>query len=120
MKRILVLLLVLSVSMTYAQKERELKLNKDTDLIEVTYFHENGTVSQTGFYNLDGKPHGDWFSYCKEGNKLVSAQYDNGMKTGTWFFWQDEMLREVNYSNGGISEVSEWMNAESVVASNDQ
>lgn len=116
------LLFVLSVSLSYAQKEenRELKLNKDTDLIEVTYYHENGTISQTGFYNKDGKPHGDWFSYCTKGTKMVSAQYDNGVKTGTWFFWQDDKLREVNYSKGAIAAVSEWTNAESVIASNDE
>lgn len=118
MKRILMLLLVLSVSFTYAQKDRELKINKENGLTEVTYYHENGTISQTGFYNKQGKPHGEWFSYCQEGKKIVSAKYDNGVKVGKWFYWQGDQLREVDYSKGAIVSVSDWTNSESVVASN--
>jgi antitoxin component YwqK of YwqJK toxin-antitoxin module len=119
MKKVVVFLVMLCVGFTYAQKERSLNLNEDKDLIEVVYYHDNGEVSQTGYYTKDGKLHGDWFSYCKEGNKLVSAQYNNGVKTGTWFFWQDDKLREVNYTNGAIANVSEWRNAKPAIASND-
>jgi antitoxin component YwqK of YwqJK toxin-antitoxin module len=119
MKRIVMLLLVLCVSVSYAQKERKLKLNNKTNLIEVTYFHENGEISQTGFYTKDGKLHGDWFSYCQEGNKLTSAQYDKGLKVGKWFYWRGDQLKEVDYENGKIKSVSEWKNVNSTVASND-
>jgi len=35
---------------SFAQQKRDLKLNKDTNLIEVIYYHDNGQISQTGFY----------------------------------------------------------------------
>lgn len=119
MKRIVMLILVLSVSISYAQKERQLKLNNKTNLIEVTYFHDNGEVSQTGFYTKEGKLHGDWFTYCQEGNKLISAQYDEGLKVGKWFYWRGDQLKEVDYENGKIIAVSDWKSVNSTIASND-
>lgn len=116
MKKIIVVMLVLCVGFTYAQKDRTLKLNEEKNLIEVVYYHDNGNVSQTGFYTQDGKLHGEWFSYCQEGNKIVSAKYNNGKKVGKWFFWENSKLREVDYSNNSISKLNEW--AKSEVASN--
>ena len=119
MKRMIMLLCVLCVGMSYAQKERELILNEKANLIEVTYFHDNGTISQTGFYTVDGKVHGDWYSYCQEGNKLTSAQYDNGHKVGKWFFWMGDVLKEVDYQKGKIVAIHNWTGKETVIASND-
>ncbi len=119
MKRIVILLVMLSAGFTYAQKERSLELNKDTNLIEVVYYHDNGEVSQTGFYNLDGKLQGEWLSYCQEGKKLISAKYDNGVKVGKWFYWNDNTLKEVDYSNNAIASVNEWTDSSTVLASND-
>ncbi|MFD1062839.1 toxin-antitoxin system YwqK family antitoxin [Winogradskyella litorisediminis] len=117
MKKIAVILLMLCVGFTYAQKERTLTLNKEKDLIEVVYFHDNGEVSQTGFYTKDGKLHGDWYSFCQEGNKITSAKYDNGKKVGKWFYWSGDKLKEVDYSNNKIARVNEWIN-KTEVASN--
>ncbi len=102
-----ILILVLSFN-GFAQDDRTLNLTDDKSLIEVTYYHDNGTVSQTGFYTLDGKLHGNWFSYCSEGNKIVSAQYDNGQKSGTWFYWKDDVLNQVDYSSNKIVQVNTW------------
>lgn len=118
MKKILVIVLMFSVIGVYAQKERTLKVNKETDLIEVTYYHDNGEVSQTGTYTKDGKLHGDWFSFCEEGNKLVSAKYDNGKKVGKWFFWSGTILKEVDYSNNAVASVNEWRNNSDVASRN--
>jgi len=120
MKRMFTLLLVLSVSISFAQKERTLELNKETNLIEVTYFHDNGVVSQTGYYTEDGKLQGDWFKFDADGQKIVSAQYDNGLKVGAWFYWKGDQIKKVEYSSGSISFVSDWQHAESAVAINEK
>lgn len=120
MKKIAVLLLMLCVGFTYAQKERSLKLNKEKNLIEVVYYHDNGEISQTGYYTIEGKLHGEWFSYCKEGNRIVSAKYNNGAKTGKWFYWNDKMLTEVDYNKGSIASINEWKNVKTSVASNNR
>lgn len=101
---------MLSVTFSFAQTERVLELNKETNLIDVTYFHDNGEISQTGAYTIDGKLHGEWLSFDANGNKLVSATYENGEKVGKWFYWTNETLREVDYSNNSIASVSEWTN----------
>jgi antitoxin component YwqK of YwqJK toxin-antitoxin module len=93
---------------SFAQQERQLKINDDTNLIEVTYYHDNGVVSQTGFYTLDGKLQGEWLSFNTKGEKSVSANYDNGKKVGKWFYWTDKTLKEVDYTNNAIVSINEW------------
>jgi antitoxin component YwqK of YwqJK toxin-antitoxin module len=107
-KKFLMLFALLIGLFSFAQQERELKLNKDTNLIDVTYFHDNGVISQTGTYTLEGKLHGEWLSFDTEGKKSVSANYDNGKKVGKWFYWTDNTLTEVDYTNNAIVSVNEW------------
>ena len=90
---------------SFAQQKRDLKLNKDTNLIEVVYYHDNGVVSQTGTYTLDGKLQGVWLSFDTEGKKIVSANYDNGKKVGKWYYWTNGTVKEVDYSDNAIASV---------------
>jgi antitoxin component YwqK of YwqJK toxin-antitoxin module len=117
-KKIFMLFAVLISMVSFAQQERELKVNDDTNLIEVTYYHDNGVVSQTGSYTLDGKLHGIWLSFDAEGNKSVSASYDNGKKVGKWFYWTDKTLTEVDYTKNMIVSINKWTNTESLAANN--
>ena len=117
-KNILFLFALLVGAMSFAQQERVLKLNKNTNLIDVTYYHDNGVVSQTGAYTLEGKLQGEWLSFDTKGNKIVSANYDNGKKVGKWFYWNDKTLKEVDYSNNAIASVNEWTNKESLALRN--
>ncbi|WP_323789193.1 nicotinic acid mononucleotide adenyltransferase [Psychroserpens sp.] len=117
-KKVMLLLALLISVVSFAQQERKLELNKDTNLIEVTYYHDNGVVSQTGSYTLDGKLQGQWLSYDTEGKKSISANYDNGKKVGKWFYWNDTTLKEVDYTNNAITSVNEWDNKTSVAIRN--
>jgi len=116
MKNILLIAIMLIATASFAQKERSLELNKTTDLIDVVYYHDNGTVSQTGSYTKDGKLHGEWLSYCEQGNKIVSAKYNNGEKVGKWFYWNGNSLTEVDYNNNTIASVNQWTNNESLAS----
>jgi antitoxin component YwqK of YwqJK toxin-antitoxin module len=115
---ILVLVAFLIGMVSFAQQERELKLNKDTNLIDAIYYHDNGVVSQIGAYTLDGKLQGVWLSFNTEGDKTVSANYDNGKKVGKWFYWNDKTLKEVDYTNNAIVGVNEWTNSSKLATSN--
>tara|TARA_R110000868_G_scaffold3024_22_gene20404 strand:- start:904 stop:1242 length:339 start_codon:yes stop_codon:yes gene_type:complete len=92
---------------SFAQQKRDLKLNKDTNLIEVVYYHDNGVVSQTGTYTADGKLQGEWLSFDTEGKKIISANYDNGKKVGKWFYWTKETVKEVDYNTNVIANLKE-------------
>ena len=118
MKNLVVVALMMISAISFAQNERSLKLNQDTNTIDVVYYHDNGQISQTGAYTLDGKLHGEWLSYDVNGKKIVSAIYDNGKKTGKWFFWSDSTLKEVDYSNNVIASVNEWTKSSSVALRN--
>jgi len=117
-KNVLFLFALLIAVVSFAQQERDLKLNKDTNLIDVVYYHDNGVVSQIGAYTLDGKLQGEWFSYNTEGKKTVSANYDNGKKVGKWFYWNDKTLKEVDYTNNAIANVKLWTDESAVAVRN--
>lgn len=111
MKKNICILFAFFISMaSFSQKERVLKLNIDANLIEVTYYHDNGVVSQTGTYTLDGKLQGEWLSFDADGNKIVLANYDNGNKVGKWFYWTKESVKEVDYSKNVIANLKELEN----------
>ncbi|MEO9892587.1 nicotinic acid mononucleotide adenyltransferase [Aurantibacter sp.] len=106
MKYIYLILTILLVSSSaFAQKEKEMKMNTETNLIEATYYHENGEISQQGTFNLDKKLHGNWISYNEAGEKISEGAYVNGMKTGKWNFWNEGSLKEVEFSNNAIASV---------------
>ena len=118
MKNLIVVAVLLFTTISFAQKERALELNKDTNLIDVVYYHDNGMISQTGSYTKDGKLQGDWLTYDISGNKTVFAQYDNGKKVGKWFYWNDNTLKEVDYTRNTIASVNEWTDKKSVAVRN--
>ena len=105
MKNICLAFAFLITVVSFAQQKRDLKLNEETNLIDVTYYHDNGVVSQTGTYTLDGKLQGEWLSFNTEGKKIVSANYDNGKKVGKWFYWNNETVKVVDYNKNEIASV---------------
>lgn len=108
MKKSFFVLFVFIISLSsFAQKERVLKLNEETNLIEVTYYHDNGVISQMGTYTLDGKLQGEWLSFDNEGNKTVLANYDNGKKVGKWYYWTKDSVKEVDYNTNVIANLRE-------------
>lgn len=77
------------------------------DLVKSTYYHENGAVSQEGFYK-NGKVHGEWVSYSETGNRTAVASYNEGIKTGKWLFWSKDKLSEVDYTESRVASVKTW------------
>lgn len=116
MRNLLVLLTLTFISATaFAQNDKELKLNKETNLIEATYYHANGEISQKGTFNLEKKLHGEWISYNEEGDKISIGNYTNGLKTGKWVFWSGDDKKEVEYNNNAIASVDGIKNEAPVV-----
>ncbi|SHI55954.1 toxin-antitoxin system YwqK family antitoxin [Pseudozobellia thermophila] len=106
MKNIAILFaMMLTLAAGYAQKEKEVKLNTETNLIEATYYHDNGKVSQKGTFDLDGKLHGDWVNYDEDGVKISEGTYTNGVRTGKWMFVNDGVVKEVEFDNNVIASV---------------
>ncbi|MBT8186017.1 MAG: nicotinic acid mononucleotide adenyltransferase [Eudoraea sp.] len=104
-KLVLVLAVCLMTSIAFGQKEKEVKLNKETQLVEATYYHDNGAVSQEGTFSLEGKLHGEWVSFDEEGVKISEGSYVNGIKNGKWYFWNDGIRKEVEFKDNAIASV---------------
>ena len=108
MKKLILLTFAFLITVvSFGQQKRDLKLNKETNLIDVVYYHDNGAVSQTGSYTADGKLQGEWLSFNTEGKKTVSANYDNGKKVGKWFYYTNGTVKEVDYSTNVIAGLKE-------------
>ena len=106
MKKYIILGAILFSAVTFAQDSNP-QLEIVGDLVKTTYYFDNGKIQQEGFFK-DGKLDGLWTSYDANGNKLAVANYDNGEKTGKWFFWNGSKLTEVDYSNSRIASVKTW------------
>lgn len=59
---------------------------------KATWFHANGAVREVGYF-LNGKKNGTWISYDENGNKIMEANFVDGVKDGNCSVW---------YNNGSI------------------
>jgi len=114
-KIILVFALALTTAVAFSQKEKDVKHNTDTNLIETTYYHDNGEISQKGTFDMAGKLHGEWVSYSETGDKVSKGSYANGVRTGTWYFWGKDGVKEVEFSDNMIASVVNRENESGVV-----
>lgn len=119
MKKTIMIIAILFISVSaFAQTKPEMKLNKETNLIEATYFHTNGEISQKGTFNLEKKLHGEWLSYNENGETISIGSYVDGVKTGKWMFWANNILKEVEYNENVIAAVTETNSTEGIVSNN--
>lgn len=117
-KIVLVFAFALTTAVAFSQKEKDVKLNTDTNLIETTYYHDNGEVSQKGTFDLAGKLHGEWISYSETGETVSKGNYDRGIRTGKWFFWTDGNVKEVEFADNVIASVVNTESSTGVVTKN--
>ncbi len=112
MKRALVVLMALCSVYMYSQNT-EPTFEKEGKMVKATYFHDNGLVAQTG-YMLKGKLHGDWTMFDARGEKIAQGKYVDGMKQGKWFFWEGDIVKEVDFVDSRIAAVRELTEADGV------
>jgi len=105
MKRIAVILMILSVGFAYAQNDNKTKYEQKGDLVEATIYNDDGQLEQHGFFK-DKKLHGTWTYFNAEGQKVALGNYANGVKTGKWLFKNVDGVKEVNYANGKVVKVT--------------
>ena len=101
----ILLIAFLMFTFGYAQ-ELKPKFEQEGDLIKGTYFFENGTIKQIGYFS-NNKLHGEWISYDSEGNKTAIAHYKNGKKTGTWLVLTYDIVKQVTYEANKVIDVKD-------------
>jgi antitoxin component YwqK of YwqJK toxin-antitoxin module len=115
MKRLLIIA-ILALSFGVNAQQIAPKFEKVGEQVKATYFHANGEISQQGFF-LNEKLQGEWTMYDTKGEKIAKGNYDKGVKTGTWLFWEGDIVKEVSFDNNRIASV-EQMNAKESVVTN--
>ncbi|MCW4469728.1 membrane-binding protein [Flavobacterium sp. MFBS3-15] len=106
MRKIMIAAVLLSAGVLSAQEAKP-KHEIQDQMVKSTYYYESGQVKQQGFYK-DGRLHGTWVAYNEDGTKQSMGEYNNGVKTGKWFFWTGSELNEVDYADSRIAEVKKW------------
>ena len=107
MKKYMILGAILVSGVIFAQNEVKPKYEIVNGSVKATYFYEDGKIQQQGFYK-DGKLDGKWITYDESGNKKSIGEYASGTKTGKWFFWNNDKLSEVDYSDSRVANVKTW------------
>lgn len=113
MKKFIIGAVLMSAMAVSAHNEP--KLEAVNGMVKATYYHDNGNIAQQGFFK-DGKASGQWVAYDAAGNKKSIGQYSNGEKAGKWFFWNNDSLSEVDYTNSRVAAVKNWK--QDVIAKN--
>ncbi len=106
MKKILILGVFLLSGVAFAQTTKPV-LEQEGNLVKATYYYDNGKIQQQGYFK-DGKLTGQWIAFDEQGNKKSIGTYVNGDKTGKWFFWNNDSLSEVDYSDSRVASVKSW------------
>ena len=106
MKKLVVIAGLLAGSLINAQEVKP-QYEKAGDLVKVTFYYEDGSVKQQGFYK-DKLLTGTWMSFDQKGNKTAIAHYENGKKVGKWFMWTKDGLKEIDYKDATIASVQHW------------
>lgn len=116
MKKLKLTIAAIAITLATAVNAQEVKpkFEQKDELIKGTFYYEDGNIRQEGTYK-NGKLHGEWISYKQNGEKNAIAQYEEGNKTGKWFFWSDDILTEVDYSANRIAEVKNYKNTNTLV-----
>lgn len=100
---------------TAQEKNVKKELRQKGDLIEATFYHDNGQIAQQGTYK-NHKLHGEWIAYDVEGNTIAIGNYSEGVKTGKWFFLNEDVLSEVDYEQNAIASVNQRKNDKGLVS----
>jgi len=114
MKKILIIAVMALSLGAYAQVDPTFE--KEGDKVKATYFHANGEKSQEGYF-LNEKLEGEWKMFNEKGDKIAMGNYENGVRTGKWLFWEGDVQSEVSFDNNRIASVSK-ANAKDPVVSN--
>ncbi len=113
MKKILIMALMAFSFGAFAQDIAP-KFEKEGNMVKATYFHANGEVAQQGYF-LNQQLEGEWKMFDENGARVAMGNYSNGVKTGTWMFWEGDAVKEVDFNNNRIAAVTDAKQKKSLV-----
>ncbi|UMB59805.1 hypothetical protein MHL31_12040 [Lutibacter sp. A80] len=109
MKTILKIAVLLFCVTSFAQEQKVDYKKVTNNLVKATYYFADNSdlIEREGYFDADGKLHGNWISYDLEGNKTSIANYTNGKKEGVWTYFKEDKVSLVTYKENKIIKVEE-------------
>jgi antitoxin component YwqK of YwqJK toxin-antitoxin module len=108
MKNIILSLVFLFIFTNAISQETSKEIKKSKTSTEMTSYYDNGQVKTHGYFNADNQLEGHWVMYDEDGIVLVQGEYENGMKVGTWLFWNQDSLKEVVFQANKLIQYNLW------------
>lgn len=90
-------------------------VEKEGNLLKVSMYHDNGQLAQQGFLK-NNKLHGKWVRYAQDGSQQCIAFYKKGKREGTWLFWNDDQLTQVEFKENAIVRELTWESSSKIVS----
>jgi len=90
---------------------------KNGSAVESIVYHDNGSVAQKGAFNLNNELHGAWVSYDNNGALIAQGTYNQGKRIGTWFFYNAQEIKQVQYQEGRMTQVDRMAKTDTRVVS---
>lgn len=118
MKHLFYIALFTFGSIVAQENEPRRSFVQEGELIQYKEYHDNGVLSQKGYF-LEGKNHGIWVSYDREGVKRSEGVFSKGKKIDRWLFWKEGALLEVDYKNNVVQTAIKWGSAELIASKNE-
>ena len=82
---------------------------KGKKISETSYYIPEGTVEYVGS-EKDGRIHGDFISYYRNGEVSIKGKLNNGLYIGKWFYYDDDgSLNKTLYYNKKGEKVDSTM-----------
>jgi len=105
MKKITLFLatLFLLVNFTNAQNVKP-TFEKLDGFTKATYYYDNGSIKEIGYFKNE-KLQGKWVSYNSDGKITAIANYEKGLKNGTWFVVSKDTIKELTYKKNKLINV---------------
>ncbi len=71
---------------------------------KVVSYYQDGSVSETGYFNTNKEKTGEWISYHNNGQVSAKANFKNDKKDGLWemYDFNGKLFMVINYVNGKL------------------
>lgn len=75
----------------------------------ISYHDDEGNLKQVGIFT-EGERDQNWQTWYPNGQLQAKAQFDMGMKTGTWFVYDEhgQLRYEIEYKENKLQGAKAW------------
>ena len=100
MRNLILIVLVFLSIVSLGQKDNSI-IMEDNRIKKITYY-EDGSIRETGYYDMKGNRIGVWVMYHNNGNVIMVGEFKNGLKHNEWTVYNSNgvLISRMFFNNG--------------------